>query len=385
MGLLNNTVQAGFEKVGLGGVFKRETNRPSYVGGDFPEGMTIVEIVNNKPQEADRVVLKGTFAPFQPFEYGGEQRLAKDYYPGNSEPTVHILGPKEKNTRIRGRLKSKFFKDEDLREAAVEFQKLIDAMRIRGNLVRITLGEWRRYGFIENVDFKMRTLADIDYEIDFFIVGFNPPSNCKFVNRADDDVIAPNRELTNKALENLDAARGFPAEMPRTLGEFLEDQINVVAGAIATVTSYVDGVIQDVEDINRAANRAVGLIRYARATVSRTIRRIGAIETSVQNLGSAFSSGPARTRATIINSRHINNTKAGLSSLQSLLAGLQARFAGLAATIPLVRHLVQEGDTLQSLSIKYYNTAEQWNRIYRHNKLQSTELERGTVLEIPRL
>jgi hypothetical protein len=28
-------------------------------------------------------------------------------------------------------------------------------MRLRGNMVKITLGEWRRYGFIEECTFKM--------------------------------------------------------------------------------------------------------------------------------------------------------------------------------------------------------------------------------------
>lgn len=388
MGVLNNSVGKGLEAVGLGSVTSRKVRRPSYVGSDFPNGMVITEIIDGRPAEADKIVLAGVFAPHQPFEFGGEQRLTAEYYPGAPEPTVHVLGPKEDETKIRGRLKSKFFKDAegvDMRLAATEYQELIDAMRIRGNLVRITMGEWRRYGFLKRGFFRLKTLADIDYEIDFFIVGFNPPSNYNITDRANDDVVGPNKELTNAAASQLDDARTFPDEMPQTVSEYLTTQISGVATAINSVTGFVTGIVDDAEQMVASANRAVGLIRYARATISQTARRIGAISNDVSNLGSAFTTEAGKTTATIKNLSHLNKVRGNFGSLAAMLASLQAQFASIAASVPLMRHLVREGDTLQKLSIKYYNTPDNWKKIYDHNKLLSTELTRGAILEIPRL
>lgn len=388
MGLLNNVVDQGLQSVGLGGVTKRQVRRPLYIGGDFPEGLRIVELIDDREQMADEIVLAGVFAPHQPFEFGGEQRLVREDYAGSSEPTVQVLGPKEDNTPIRGTLKSKFFKDDDqhsLRLAAAEYQELIDAMRIRGNLVKITLGEWRRYGFIEKCKFKMRTTTDIDYEIEFMVVGFNPPSNCRFVDRANDDLTAPNKEITSAAAAALDSARTYPDEMPRTISDFLTDQISAVASAISVVTGFVDGILSDVEQVTASANRAVGLIKYARATISRTVRRVGAITTTVEGLGSSFASEAQKAAATVKNINHINRTQRDFSNLSALLSSLQARFASIASSIPQFRHLVVEGDSLQKIAIKYYNNADNWKRIYDHNKLRSTELQIGAILEIPRL
>jgi nucleoid-associated protein YgaU len=73
------------------------------------------------------------------------------------------------------------------------------------------------------------------------------------------------------------------------------------------------------------------------------------------------------------------------TSLSVLLARLQKQFEAIARTTPLARHRVKDGETLQRISIKFYNTADNWKKIYDHNKLTSTQLTVGTVLEIPRV
>lgn len=387
MGILNNTVGKGFEAVGLGSLNSKKVSKPSYIGGDFPGGFKIVEIINGREATFDQIVLAGTFAPKQPFNYGGSQQIVKEYYPGSTEPTVQVLGPREKNTKINGTLKTKFFnvmENVDMRKAAQEYQELIDAMRLRGNLVKITIGEWRRYGFIEAVDFNLKTLTEIDYEIDFSIVGFNPPTNYKFVGRSDDDLIAPNKEITEAAAAMAAKGKDFPAEMPQSVADLMTGAIDSVAGAVGNVTNFVTGIVDDAEQISKAANRAVGLISYARATISSTSRRIGMVSNSISGLGASFTSQSDKTKATIKNAKHIASVQRDFRSLSLLLASLRARFAALSATIPMYRHLVKDGDTLQSLSIKYFNSSDKWKKIYDHNKLTSTELVRGAILEIPR-
>jgi hypothetical protein len=390
MGLLEGVAGTTLSAVGLGGIVTRLAQTPSGFSNDFPEGLTIIEYRNGKPLDKDKVRLVGSFMPMIPFEFGGKQQIVKDYYPGNPEPVVQILGPRENEVTIRGKLKTKRFKTSgenaftNAVQAAQEYQELIDAMRLRGNLVQITLGEWRRYGLIEECIFKLNRLTEIEYQITFAIIGFNYPTNCKIIDTPDDNLIAPNKEITSAAADALAKARNYPATMPRSIADFLTDQISNVASAVNLVTDFVDGALKDVENIGKAANRAVGLIKNARATISRTARRVGALQLTVANLSSGITADSFRTAAQFNNAAHIKNMLNSFSSLALLLAQLQKRFAAIAQQIPIRRHLVKQGETLQKIAITYYNNADLWKNIYDHNKLQTPVLVVGTVLEIPR-
>lgn len=396
MGILNGIAETGLSVVGLGGIFKRNTD-PQGFDADFPSGLNIVEIVDGKERNKDKIQLVGSFMPFIPFEFGGKQQIVKDYYPGNPEPSMQILGPRENDVVIRGKLKTKRFKTngnkafEGARKAAQEYQELIDAMRRRGNLVKVTLGEWRRYAFIEECSFKLNRLCDIEYMINFSIVGLKFPTNCKLVKGLDDSLAAPNEEVKNAAAAALAGARNFPNSMPRTLAGFLDDVVSGVASIITGVTNFVDGAISDIENVAASANRAVGLIKNARANISRMSRRIGTIQLTIVNLSrevKAVETGSTadsfRTAAQFNNAAHIKKIISDYSNLALLLSRLQARFQTLAETVPLRRHLVKEGDTLQKLAIQYYNNSDLWKKIYDHNKLTTTTLVVGSVLEIPR-
>lgn len=382
MGILNNVVAQGLGAVGINTT--RPVANPDPYGPDF-DHLKIIEIKDGKEQPADQILLIGSFMPHQPFEFGGTQELVREYYPGNPEPTVQVLGPRETDTTIKGRFKTKNLSNPDLRKAALEYQELVDAMRIRGNLVRITLGEWKRYGFIEECRFRLNRLVDIEYEIKFLIVGFNPPTNCKFLDTDDGDLIKPNKEITNRAAAELATARDYPSEMPLTVSELLNEYIGEAAEAIGTVTDFVDGIVEDANQLQGSMNRAIGLIKNARATISRTKRNIGSILFNAGTLGTSFQSEAAKTVAVIRSMDHINKTQATMLSLAALLAFLQAKFARLSRTIPLKRHLVRDGDSLQKLAVKYYNDDFFWDKIYFHNKLRTTKLVVGTILEIPKL
>lgn len=387
MGILNPEVKLTnpLGLLGLGSLTGKR--RPKSIGNDFDAGFKIVEIVDGREKEADQVILVGPFMPHVPFTFGGSQQIVKDYYAGSSEPTVQVLGPREKDTVIRGHLKSKRLKDDSLRKAAREYQELIDAMRIRGNLVKISLGgdEWYRYGFIEEVSFDLATLADIKYEIRFSVVGFNKPTNCKFVEDKASNIQAPNKKVTDAAAAALAQINSIPAEMPLTLADQLNEIIGGVAAIVANVTNFVDDIINDAEQLTNSANRALGLIKYARSFVSSSARRVGLISLSTTNLGSKFSSEAQKTSATIKNVNSIYRIRTSFTSLAAQLAALQAQFTALSKTVPLRRHLIRNGDNLQRLALKYYNNADLWKRIYDHNKLRSSELTIGAVIEIPKV
>jgi nucleoid-associated protein YgaU len=63
---------------------------------------------------------------------------------------------------------------------------------------------------------------------------------------------------------------------------------------------------------------------------------------------------------------------------------MRQKFEQIKEDKPKARHLIKNGDTLQTLSVKYYGSVDSWNKIKNHNKLTSTELEKNTVIEIPK-
>lgn len=406
MGLLGFNFDEGFDSLQerLRNTFKgpisKQAMRDALSRNDFAGGMEIVELHNGAvgPRGlAERILLVGDLMPHQPFTYGGEQKIIKDYYPGNSEPTVQVLGPREKDVTIKGRFKSKKLPDRtpppgfigpsqpDLRPFAQEMQQLITAMRIRGNVVRITMGEWQRFGFIESEEFNMKTIADINYSINFSIIGFNPPSDCKVLVGTRTVPTDINKSLIAEVTALQAAADVLPDDIKRSFGDQIKDAVSQVATVVSQVTDFVDTVLDEVDDVKSALFRAQGLIKHARNTVSTQAGRLGGLF-ALNGVESSANIPPgAGIRSSYAAASKISFTISSMFSMMGFLAALQTQLSFLRETEPLARHRVVSGDNLQRIANKFYGESEQWTEIYDHNKLETTELEVGSILEIPRV
>lgn len=384
---------------------------------DFKSGFRIMEIVEGVEQKKSEIVLVGDAMPHVPFTFGGSQKIVKDYYPGNSEPSVQVLGGQEDNIVIRGRLKAKRWKPankqektadrankllpgiqktgnatappktgnldkEKLRQFANEMRELIDAVRIKGNLVRITMGDFRRYGHIEKVKFNLRTLADIDYEISFSIIGVNPPRNCKILGESKTNATDINQKVIKALQKFQEGAYPFiPKTVDRGIADQINDAISDVASAVNLVTDFVDTLLAEYDSIKESVERGVGLVKNGRAKISTYQRQIG----SYPAYGTSSTSYTNGISAEYANATYIQGTLSDAFSLTAYLAALAASLKLIAKTEPLARHRVQDSQTLHELAQKYYNDSAQWSIIYDHNKLTSTELVNGIILEIPRI
>jgi len=426
MGILNNPGNIITQSIdnlfsGLG------QSAPEYRGSDFKS--FILEEVDVSDGLPLRVELTGNQMPFQPVELGGSQKLQQEYYPGNPEPSVQVLGGREKTIPIKGRFKSKKFSNVpppgvgDLRLVPSAFMDSIERMRRRGNLLKMTLGEFERYGFIEEATFMVKTLADIDYALSFMVVSLTKPNNCKLTDPQIALPLAENDALI-KAAAQLEAVRvAKPVDFPGSLYDSLNDLISGVATAVSAVTKFVDKTISVAEDAQKLVNRALGLIRNARSSISQFKRRIGALDAyansrpGVAALGTwdeakrtkqakyvtevmqatsrpapyltpamlAESTSKVSTYAPTVKAQTRAAATTNSMSMEQILARMEAQFRAISKTVPLVRHKVITGQTLQQISMKYYKTSEHWQLIYKHNKLTSTVLDPRVVLEIPKL
>jgi nucleoid-associated protein YgaU len=349
-------------------------------GPDFPAGFIIEELEGAK----EKVVLAGNAMPKNKLPYGGKQRIKKDFYSGHSEPVMQILGPAENDMTIVGELKDKRFKVEGPGSVSVpfgtsiseEFAKQIDAIRIRGNLCVFTIGQWRRYGFIEESNFELERLQKIMYEIKLSIVGFNAPKNARFLEKKREVPFSINKNLIAQAAIFQEDNSNIPTTVTVDIADIIDAVTNFVAGAINTLTSFVDDVISTTNDIRKSVERAKGLIKFTQLKLKDYKRTLGALD--------PFDANQSIT-GQYQNAEFYSSSISKASALSSLLNKFRDQFNDLADNLPLARHVVKEGETLQKISIEYYGTSDNWKEIFDYNRLTTTNIEALTVLEIPRV
>lgn len=357
--------------------FSRSTNKDSLPKPDYPAGFLITEITDDA-NSGQQIQLVGNMMPKDRFDREVSLRAQKDNYPGNDFPVVHILGYEENDITVKGRLYDKRYSDPKFRGVANEIREAMEEMEKRKNIVKISLGGWARYALMSKVKTSERTLADIDYEITFIILGTKAPKNYQLIDRLQDIPVDVNTALIAEAEAFSAAYSSAPDSMPASIADIMNQATSAVAGILKTVTGFVDGVVSTGEDITNSLGRAIGLIRYARTQLVVYRRRVGAISYSLEFNHVKV---PPRYRS----SAFIANSITATLSLQQLLNQLLERFRDLAKTVPMSRHRVIVQDTLQKLSTKFYGVPDYWKKIYDHNKLSSTNLVVGSVLEIPKL
>ncbi len=356
-------------------------------GADFPSGFIITEYVNGIPQVATQLRLIGNMMPMRPFPWETEQRIVKDYYPGNPEPAVQILGGKEGDLTIHGRLKDKRYKDNKYYGLALQIAEALDAIRKRGNLLRFGMsgegGKWFRYGFIEKCSFKMDKVSWVDYDITFIVVSETQPKNNYFASQDKNPPDSFNATLINDAASFQENYSAVPSSMPLSIAGLMNNIINGVAKNVNLVTGFISNIITTAQDIEASAKRAIGLIKNVRIQIAIYKRQVGAITSDFSHLSS--SGNPVgQFRDAYHNSGYLLETMAGMHVLSLGLSKLQAQFEAIAATIPIARYKVQVNDTLQNISIRFYGISDNWELILKHNNLTSTVLTPGQILEIPR-
>lgn len=375
MGLLNTT---GGIQDRIRNPFQKSVDVP-FDGNDFPDGFLIEEILDNG-DIGDKIRLFGNQMPKVPFTFGGSQRVKKEYYSGFSEPTIQVMGGEEDDITIVGTLKDKrkdpVTKDKRFKNISTEIQQLLDGIRLRGNLVRIAMGEFERYCILQKTKWDLKMLSNLDYSITFSIIGFNAPKNAQFLEQTREVPFAINKELINQAQALQESARLYPTSVPLSIGDAIGQLTNVVAGVISAVTGFVDQIISTVNDIQKSITRVKGLIKHAQNKLREYKNFIGSIR--------PFDSAQALT-GKYTASKYYSSLLSMSSVMTALLERMKKQLNGLGNTLPLGRHLVVSGDTLQKISNKFYGFGDNWKKIYDFNKLTTTDLVTGKILEIPRV
>jgi hypothetical protein len=354
--------------------FKDNVDKP-FDGPDFTDGFVIEEL-DAQANQIEKIVLVGNMLPKDKLKYGGSQRIKKEFYSGYSEPTMQVFGPEETDLTINGKFKDKKYSKPEMKGVALEVAQKVDEMRLRGNIVRITLGEFQRYAIILRTDFDMMRITDVDYSITFSIIGFSFPENAIFIQKNKEFPFASNGALIDQAAAFEKSRSLIPKTVPRSIADEINGLISDVASAVKVVTDFVDTVISTVDDVRSSVERAKGLVKYAQNKIRSYQRTVGSFN--------AFDSAQALT-GRYENAKFYSSSASSSVALSKTLQQLKRQLAGLSDGLPLGRHLVRQDDTLQKIAIKFYGTADNWKKIYDFNGLTSTQLEIGRLINIPRL
>ena len=180
------------------------------------------------------------------------------------------------------------------------------------------------------------------------------------------------------------------------IGFVINKAIGEIASAINVVTDFIDGIVAAGEGITASINRAVGVPRAAKTSIVKNIITLGKINHDLhfaaESAGSItapistpFEKPPASVPLSYKGAAFVQDQQTTGYDALSFIRLIENRFANLRLSLPKARYLVKDGDTLQKIAIKFYSDADQWEKIYDHNNLNSFDLVRSTVLEIPRL
>jgi len=208
------------------------------------------------------------------------------------------------------------------------------------------------------------------------IIGDNYPTNARYLNKLKEIPNKTREDLIAKAQTLNNIRSSIPSGIPRSIADRIGQLTNDIARQITNITNFVDSIITTVRDIQKAIFRAFGLIKHCQNKLREYKSFLGSFR--------PFDQQQALT-GKYAGAGFLTKQIAFASSLTSLLAVLRARLKELAPNIPLNRHLIKGNDTLQKVSIEFYGVADHWKAIYDYNKLTSTKLNIGTILEIPKL
>ena len=353
---------------------------------DFPEGFQIFaydtlgraqkNARNNDPATATEFIrLAGNAMPQQPFKWGGGQRVSKVYYPGNSEPTVHVLGAEETDVTIHGDLKDIDFAQGFEGQSAL-IRDNIDLIRYAGYICKFVLGDWVRWGYIQMTDWEMTRITRNKYAITLSIIGFEVPRHTRLSQRDNSIPFQQTERLRAEAQAIRTVTDGINLPAP-DLAARLNNLVGQFAGGINVLTDYMDRIFQDIDNIRAAVNRGIGLIELTKQRGRSYATYLGSL--------SPFSLEPDNLPSRYALYSGISAGQTGFLAIMRIIESIQARMNELVDDLPGGQYIVKANDTLQSISAKVYGTADNWVKIATFNQLSlGQELPSGLRLDLPR-
>lgn len=392
------------------------------------------------------IELDGRAGPFSGVEYSGTMRAQITHYPGNPTASMQILGAKEEPTTLKGRWKRRFFgRDEADAGAEAAFRitdnagtrtlfevpdmvAAMDGIRRGGQTVEVVWAEVVRVGLLRKFSATYQSRMEVEWELEFEWISQGDvlvetlkrtdnlsdieqqlatavgrlleqmevaPATDRYPDSVDIAPAAPTGIVSLEPAgatqdlfrESASSAAPGGASLPQAIAAFVQDQtigqeINKLLVGYAGVRTEVAAYVTAAADAGNATRAVVGrlfgiahdaqhLWDVAQATVPEAW--FGVTDAAALGVADvlAMTSFTRRAGARVREIRNFAYRKKD-DLARVLEPDMHAIFIAAA------------GQNLREVSTKYYGTPDGWRFLRRYNNLESSELEAGQVVFVPR-
>lgn len=318
-------------------------------------------------------------APRGSWKFGLVQRTVREDYPGVEEPVEQVLGPNYTDFTLQGVWDDRY----NFPGFALDTQRKFEELVQRGTLCRFDFETISIVGLPKAADFDYRRAALISYS---FTVSphyrkTGGISTGSTVRRKAPAAFRPPSEYRDISISTLESMDSVQLDAPEQLskGGLMHDikaTINTLRTNVGSLTSVVDtrlGALQgDFTDLKRAAN-ALNVIK---GTCAGTISSLASVKSATQlaydNAVGILDFDVWRTSLTALSRRLALTSHNGQDELSQ-----RAEPKAVALYRPAA------GESLYSISQRFYGTPTQWQTIATTNGLTTMVLKGTEVLIIP--
>ena len=344
-----------------------------------------VDLGGVRPVDSEPAEFRWTVAnkniPIQPWSFGGKQRTKRTDYPGTDKPSEQILGPNYKEFTLRGRWTDKF---NNAGYAVTEMNRF-DAMCRRGNKIQLQFETLSFIGVITDWQFDYRRRWDIGYS---FTVSTHSKADQTEISRLQVNTSGFQRfnarswaNVLNRI--NLDIKinqLGFP-ESYGYLEEYTEGK-QLDKSFSDSVEEFENNIVQRVETVD-------GDITLGLKKVQSNAREIISKGQSIANAAKGLKplveiSAPTGLEVLCFD---IWNRRRASSARNAIFQAHQASVQADSQIDPeaIAIYQPQAGESLYSISLRFYGTPHNWRTIKERNRLSTSTLTGAETLVIPRL
>jgi nucleoid-associated protein YgaU len=345
-----------------------------------------------------------------PLVFEGHQRVETTWYPGNPIASQQILGPSEEPTEITGTWKDRFIAATDqygqsvVQAGAVKVNmqsvvdvtdavNLLDDIRRKGQLVEVSWEHLRRRGILKKFRHSWKNIHDVEWAM-------------TFEWQSQGETLAPSVMPEPDQTDITTTLQAKASSLTTSVNPLLAT-VALLASAVASVTGFVENVLNDVTDLIDIAQAIVNLvmapIEAAKHAIA-TLNKVSAdakdtMQAAEQRVAAAFVAAPSPAKQALISpasapapafgqvlSAHVYIRGVKLQARQirgyaaQQIALLSAR-AGVTSSSAVF--VASADDNLRDVSTRFYGTPNQWRDIAAHNGLRGSRLVAGQIVRLP--
>lgn len=296
--------------------------------------------------KSEEIRLENHMLPAPPLSFTTGIKIKKNEYPGNPEPTVQVLGVSyPQSIEIGGTFKDWQAKEDGFAE---RMRTTLQTFKDKGEETVFQYASQIFIGMVEELTFNTHNIREIEYKLRFNVFTMDLRKNTKKIAGLPDV-----NKLTKKASALKD------------LVDKAQNLNNKIVNIHNSIWSYISELKEKtgLNDINQLINLSRMSANEINTMISELRRLRPQNFIDIQGLQEI--------------------QKSAMDLRQENTNYLTAANTQMNGNRKYIVYIVAQGDTLMSVSSKFYGAPDAWGPIAIENKLSTTQLTLGQKLVIP--